>query len=508
MRSTVSLAFLCGIFASSVRSEAAERPNVLWIIAEDFSPDLSCYGVAEARTPNIDGLAANGVRFTKAFTTAPVCSASRSAFMTGMYQTTIGAHNHRSHRDDGYQLPEGVRVLPHWLRDAGVFTANIVHLTDDRSERFYRGTGKTDWNFNSDGKPFESNEWSDLKSHQPFYAQINFSETHRGPAWNSADKEVEQPADPAKVKVPPYYPDHPLVREDWAQYLNSAMALDKKVGRVLGQLERDGLAENTVVFFFGDHGQAMPRGKQWCYDSGLRVPLIVHVPASLKKDDASLHVGEPGSTDDRLVEAIDFTPTTLALLGAPKPQAMQGHDLFSRDEQRHWRDAAFGARDRCDETVFHMRTVRTPRYRYIRNFDHEKPFLLLNRYKETSYPTIPLLRSLFAKGKLDDVQARLASPEPRPQEELYDLEHDPYEIDNLASSPEHAKVLQDLRKRLDRWIAETNDQGQTREPATLILKQEQNAAEKNAAKMQKVTQQYPDAYPLDRRFLNETWLED
>jgi arylsulfatase A-like enzyme len=501
------LAFLCASFAGLARVEAADRPNVLWLIGEDFSPDLGCYGTPEARTPNIDALAAKGVRFTKAFSTAPVCSASRSAFMTGMYQTTIGAHNHRSHRDDDFRLPEGVRVLPHWLRDAGIFAANIVQLADDRDERFYRGTGKTDWNFNIEGKPFESNDWSELKSHQPFYAQINFSETHRGPAWNAADKNIDHPADPTKVKVPPYYPDHPLVREDWAQYLNSAMALDKKIGFVLKRLEEDGLADNTVVFFFGDHGQAMPRGKQWCYDSGLRIPLIVYVPPALELDQASFKIGKPGSTDDRLVEAIDFAPTTLALMGVAKPQAMQGHDLLSRKEQQQWRDAAFGARDRCDETVFHIRTVRTPRYRYIRNFDHEKPFLLLNRYKETSYPTIPLMRSLYAQDKLNEIQARLASPDPRPEEELYDLENDPYEINNLASSSEHAKVLKDLRARLDRWVEESNDQGRTPEPASLVRKWHENASKSDDTKLKKVMAEYPDAYPLDRRFLNETWLE-
>ncbi|MDQ3330668.1 MAG: sulfatase, partial [Planctomycetota bacterium] len=392
--------FAFGGFLPAVAAESPV-PNVLWIIAEDFSADLGCYGVAEARTPNIDALAAKGVRFTKAFTMAPVCSASRSAFMTGMYQTTIGAHNHRSHRDDGYRLPEGVRVLPHWVRDAGYHTANIVHLTDDRSERFYRGTGKTDWNFNIEGKAFDSDRWSDLKSSQPFYAQINFSETHRGAAWNAADQHIDQPADPAKVEVPPYYPDHPLVREDWAQYLNAAMALDKKVGFVLKRLEHDGLADNTIVLFFGDHGQAMPRGKQWCYDSGLRIPLIVHVPPNLKLPE-SKQIGAAGSTDDRLVEAIDFAATTLGLMNVTIPKSMQGRDLFSREEQERWRDAAFGARDRCDETVFHIRTVRTSRYRYIRNFDHKKPFLLFNRYKETSYPTIPLMRSLAAQGKLDE----------------------------------------------------------------------------------------------------------
>ena len=200
MRLALPLALLV---VSAAPSLAADRPNVLWLIAEDFGPDLGCYGVEQVRSPNLDALAAKGTRFTHAFTTAPVCSASRSAFITGMYQTTIGAHNHRSHRDDGYTLPEGVRVLPHWLRDAGYFTANVVHLTDDRQERFFRGTGKTDWNFNIEGKPFESDRWADLKSHQPFYAQVNFSETPRGGAWITAPEHVDAPADPTQVAVPP-----------------------------------------------------------------------------------------------------------------------------------------------------------------------------------------------------------------------------------------------------------------------------------------------------------------
>jgi arylsulfatase A-like enzyme len=204
--------------AACLAADAAKRPNILWLIAEDFGPELGCYGTSQVSTPNLERIAAEGVRYTRAYTTAPVCSASRSAFMTGMYQTTIGAHNHRSHRDDGYQLPDGRARAPDWLRDAGYFTANIVTLPPTL---LFKGTGKTDWNFTRETPAFDSAKWDDLKSHQPFYAQVNFKETHR--KFNAPSK-----ADPAKVVIPPYYPDHPVTRKDWAQYLDSATELDRK----------------------------------------------------------------------------------------------------------------------------------------------------------------------------------------------------------------------------------------------------------------------------------------
>jgi len=197
------LALAAGVESRFAR--AAERPNVLWIISEDMGPELGCYGTPEVWTPNLDKMAKQGVRYSRAFTTAPVCSASRSAFMTGMYQTTIGAHNHRSHRKDGYRLPEGVRLLTEWLREAA---------------------GKIDWNLTPETKPYDTADWTDLKSHQPFYAQINFSESHRG---FSAPKR----ANPDKVKIPPYYPNHPITRNDWAGYLDEITECDRKVGQVL-----------------------------------------------------------------------------------------------------------------------------------------------------------------------------------------------------------------------------------------------------------------------------------
>lgn len=466
MKTRLHTLHLVGLFAAlfllPLESEvfgAEDRPNILWLIAEDFSADLGCYGTKEVWTPNLDRLASEGVRYTRAFTTAPVCSASRSAFMTGMYQTTIGAHNHRSHRDDSYRLPSGVRVVTDRLREAGYFTANVRELP---SSFGFRGSGKTDWNFTYEGKPFDSNQWNDLKAHQPFYAQVNFQETHR--AFRAPKR-----ADPAKVELPPYYPDHPVTRTDWAEYLDSASELDRKIGLILEQLKVDGLADNTVVIFFGDHGQAHVRGKQFCYDSGLRVPLIIRWPKGFRKPS---HF-EQGSVDGRIIEAIDLTATTLSIAGAPKVSNMQGR-IFLGEHADPDRQYAFGARDRCDETVFRFRTARDQKYRYIRNFTPDRPFMQPNAYKERSYPVWNLMKQLHAEGRLTPVQAVLLAPN-MPAEELFDLETDPWEINNLAKStdPNHQEALNRLRRQLENWIEQTDDQGRNFEP-------EQVAAQKGA----------------------------
>lgn len=203
MKPRYAVAFVA-ILTFAYPADAADRPNILWLIAEDFGPDLGCYGVKHVNTPTIDKLAVEGVRYTHAYTTAPVCSASRSAFITGMYQTTIGAHNHRSHRDDGYRPPEGVRIISERMRDAGYLTANIREFPATFG---FKGTGKTDWNFQTNAAPFDTDRWSDLKGRKPFFAQVNFHETHR--KFNGAKH-----ADPAKLEIPPYYPDHPVTRED------------------------------------------------------------------------------------------------------------------------------------------------------------------------------------------------------------------------------------------------------------------------------------------------------
>ena len=443
-------------------------PNILWLIAEDFGPALSCYGHPDVQTPNLDRLAAEGVRYTRAYTTAPVCSASRSAFMTGMYQTTIRAHNHRSHRDDGYRLPEGVKTLPEWLAQAGYFSTLLRQLPESFG---FNGTGKTDWNFAVEGEVFQPAEWQELPTHQPFYAQINFHETHR----------VFDPTgtiDPQTVSLPPYYPDHPVTREDMAAYLESAQELDRKVGVVLRELQAAGLANDTVVVFMADHGEAHVRGKQFCYEEGLHIPLIIRWP---KHFPAPTQIAA-GTVDTRFIEAIDLAPTMLAIAGLPKPERMQGRTFLGATAEPD-RTCAFGARDRCDETVFRLRTVRDDRYRYIRNFTPDRPFLQPNAYKERAYPVWNLLKELHAAGKLTPAQEVLCQ-QTMPAEELYDLENDPHEIYNLAESaePEHQATLVRMRGLVEAWIEQTDDQGRVFETPEVVRHETRKPTKTGAAK--------------------------
>jgi arylsulfatase A-like enzyme len=436
---TVALAST-GLF--STRSQAADRPNILWLLAEDMGPEaLSIAGTPEAKTPVIDALAREGVNYTRAYTTAPVCSPSRSAFMTGMYATTIGAQHHRTRNKQ--PLPEGVRTLPDRLREAGYFTANVVTFPTGVQTK---GAGKIDWNFKQEGPAFDGKDWAELKEHQPFYAQVNFQETHR-------DFHAPTEADPAKVVLPPYYPDHPVARRDWAAYLDSARELDRRVGRILAALVADGLAENTIVVFMGDNGQAHVRGKQFCYEEGLHVPLMIRWPKGVPAPEGFT----PGKDDPRFLEATDLTATTLAWAGVKKPAGMQGRVFLGADAEPA-RTLVFGARDRCDETAMRIRTVRDARYRYIRNFTPGVPYLAPNAYKEKQYPMWNLLKELHAAGQLTPEQELFCQPR-MPEEEFYDLENDPHEVHNLAKSPapEHQAALATLRAAVKTWIVETGD---------------------------------------------------
>ncbi len=448
-------------------TQAVDKPNILWLIGEDLGPELACYGTPQSLSPNLDRLASEGVRYTR-FYSGMVCSPSRSTFMTGMYATSIGAHNHRTVNKK--PLPDGVRLLTDWMREAGYFTANVVQVPESFG---FRGTGKTDWNFFYTGEPFDSSNWHDLKGHQPFFAQINFNETHRG-------FHAPKRADPEKVQIPPYYPDHPVTRKDWAAYLDSITELDRKVGLVLDQLKTDGLADNTIVVFFGDNGQSMVRGKQFCYEEGLHVPLLVRWPKNFPMPAQF----QPGTVDSRLLESVDLAPTMLHFAGAKKPDKMQGR-VFIGESAEPARGYAFGARDRCDETAMRIRTVRDERYRYIRNFTPEVPFLATNAYKARSYPVWNLLHQLHAAGKLTPAQEFLCQPR-MPDEELYDLQTDPHEIHNLASSTaeEHQRELRTLRGVLEKWIEDTHDQGRIPEPPGTWSGSNAAAAKKKKKKQQ------------------------
>lgn len=446
-----------------------ERPNILWIVGENLKLDLGCYGAKNVRTPNLDGLAANGMRYTHAFSTSPVCAPSRSAFFVGMYQTTSDTHNMRSHRNDDYRLPEGVRPITHRLKDVGYFTANIKTIGEQTV-----GSGKLDLNFVNEGKLYDGEKWEDLKRHQPFFAQINTLEaeydiydrqTWRQPRveWKG-ERTHEKIATPENVTPPPYYPDHPIVREEWARYLNSISGMDKTIGRILGQLEYDGLADNTIVMFFGDNGRIEPRGIHWCYDTGIHVPLIVQIPENVAKP-ANYNAG---TVSDEVISLIDITPTTLSFAGVERPKGMDGR-IFLGDRLTPQREYAFSARDRIDETVNRVRSVRGKRYHYIRNYYPDRHFTSLNRYKEKCFPIKPLMRQLMAEGKLTGPPAELMSPTVAP-EQLFDTVNDPHEIHNLADSkqPEHREALIRMRAALSVWMVETQDQGVFPEPQEVV----------------------------------------
>ena len=464
-----ALAFAAVPVATGAAAEPSnQRPNIVWIVAENLKLDLGCYGAKNVQTPNLDGLAARGVRFTRVFATGPVCATSRSAFMTGMYQTTTDTHHMRSHRDDDFRLPPGVRPLTHRLKDAGYFTANIKTIDDK-----IVGTGKLDLNFVNEGPIYDSGEWAELKTHQPFFAQINTPEAEydiydRKSASKPrvewvGEREHARIATPENVTPPPYYPDHLITRQEWARYLNSVSGMDRRVGTVLDKLKAESLADDTIIMFFADNGRQEARGIHWCYDTGIHVPLIIAWPKNFPAPPDC----KPGSVNENVISLLDITATTLWMAGIARPPLMQSRIFLGPNADRP-RTYAFSARDRIDETVNRIRSVREKRYHYLRNFMPEQGFASLNRYKEKCFLVIPLMRELHAQGKLNPAAAELMGP--LPPEQLFDTEADPHEINNLAKSPkpEHREALLRLRAALDTWIVETGDLGEQPEPPEIV----------------------------------------
>ena len=417
------ISFLCCLVGSFVAFAADTpptlRPNVLWISVEDISPDLGCYGDKNAVTPTIDRLAAEGVRFTRCFTHAGVCAPSRSGLITGCYPPSIGTHHMRC---KGVP-PDDVRCFPEYLRLAGYYCTNNV---------------KTDYQFDVPATAWDENsnkaDWRGRDKGQPFFSVINFTTTHESQIRNPSDATKrlveklppEQRHDPAKMIAPPFYPDTPVVRRDIANYYDNITAMDGQVAAVLKRLEEDGLAEDTIVWFWGDHGRGMPRYKRWLYDTGLRVPLVVYVPEKWRK-----HVRpdnpdalKPGSTIDDLTAFVDFAPTVLSLAGLPKKEHFQGQAFFGPHRVEKPREYVYGHRDRMDETYDLIRTVRDKRFRYVRNFmpwqSYSQDIAYMNEM-----PTMQEWRRLHAAGELTGPQADWFR-KAKPIEELYDTELDPY----------------------------------------------------------------------------------
>jgi uncharacterized sulfatase len=437
-------------------SKGSARPNIVWLNSEDGSPDLGCYagcsgcyGNSLVHTPNLDQLASEGARYTQAYVSCPVCSPARSSYITGMYPTSIGAQNHRSHRRDGYRLKPPVKPITEYFMKAGYFCTN--------GEFGRMGpNGKTDYNFTYDfGKIYNGTNWKNHKPGQPFFAQIHFEETHRPYTPDDHTKpDVNHPINPDKIQLPPYMADHKLLREDWALYLESWEALDRKVGKVLGELKKAGLADNTVIFFCSDGGRSNYRSKDWLYDGGIRIPLMVRWPGHIK----------PGAVDSQLIHGIDFAPTWLQIAGINPPEYLQGRNFL--DGRTPQREYIYASRDRYDGIVDRIRCVRSRRFKYIRNFYAERPYLPPytkgDLYKLFRYPAITLMPYLKQQGKLNDIQRQFLA-ETRPPEELYDIQKDPDEVHNLADNSKYKETLLFFRDNLNTWMYRTNDHGRVPE---------------------------------------------
>lgn len=434
--------------AHAAQTSKPSRPNFIWIVLDDDSPNLGCYGDPQAITPNMDRLAREGARFNNAFTHAPVCAPSRSGLLTGMYPTTMGSHHMRS------KLINPPEVFTKYLRDAGYYVA---------------WPGKVDWNFD-DGNPDMTSfnyqptpqqadsrkDWlREAPPKQPFFHYINLNVTHESQTRANAEQHKRNTLrlkpnefhQPENMSLPAFYPDAPEIRKDLSQYYDDVTAADYIIGDVLEWLDQYKVADNTVVFVFGDHGRGMPRSKRWIYDSGIKVPLLIRWPGKVK----------PGAVRNDLVAFIDFAPTVLSIAGVAIPPRMQGQ-VFLGSKRAKDRQYIYAARDRMDETFDRIRAVRDTRFKYIRNFRPDLPYAQRIAYNEEN-PTMQAWRRLHREGKLTGAPALFFAPI-KPMEELYDTQSDSDEVKNLADDPKYLKLLQRMRAALDKWIVETKDLGE------------------------------------------------
>lgn len=421
-------------------------PNILWITCEDISPNLGAYGDTYAHTPNLDKLATEGVLFTNGFASAPVCAVARSSIITGLYSSSQGSQHMRCKG----RLPAGIETYPDYLRAAGYFCTNNV---------------KTDFNLNIDNKAVwdecsNTAHWRDRKDpNQPFFSIFNFTSSHESRV-NEEDKYLDAIKDldpallkqPGDVPLPAYYPDTEKVRELWARYYNIITAMDQQTGEVLAQLAADGLAENTIVIYYSDHGAGIPRHKRWLYDSGLRVPWIVRVPEAYL--DWLPHT--PGTQSDELLSFVDLPPTALKLAGVPIPAHMQGR-AFLGENLSPERNYIYGGRDRMDERYDMQRAVRDKQFKYIRYYEPYKAFCQYMNTPEKG-EIMQAIRTAAQEGTLPEAGQHIVQAT-KPAEELFDLASDPDELHNLATDPAYQEVLERMRAAHADWSDETMDTG-------------------------------------------------
>ncbi len=469
------------VFLFSIPAAEADTPNILWLTAEDMSPTLGSWGDRYANTPHLDAFAKESVSYTRAFATAPVCSPARSCLITGVYATSLGTQNLRSE----FPIPREMTGFPSYIRKLGFHNSN--NTKTDYNTANAQAIIKASWNESHDQA-----HWRTRKPGQPFFSIFNDMTTHqsRTMVWTFEHfrKDVQTQLSPDDVHraerapIPPYYPDTPMIRETVARFYDCVSVMDQNIGKRLKELEEDGLAEDTIVFFYSDHGSGMPRHKRLLLDSGMHVPLMIRFPKKYQH----LAPAKPGEKIDRLVSFVDFAPTVLSLLGITPPDYMQGTAFLGPSAGR-LREYVFGARDRVDEAYDMARSVRDKRYLYIRNY---KPHVSYNQ--PSAYSDLGEIRdeitALAREGQLKPGQLHYAGPR-RAVEELYDTHNDPQNLRNLAGSRQHRDILERLRKAQADWCVDTIDLGYLPEIDAWRTGQGSTSFE---------TARKPDSYPLQK----------
>ena len=427
-----------------------DRPNILWLVAEDLSPIIPAFGDDTVATPNLDRLAAEGVRYTRGFSTSGVCAPSRAALATGMYQNRIGAQHMRTTNVSGFGVdglmpyeavpPPFVKMHSQYFREAGYYTSN------NAKEDYQFRKAVTAWDDSS-----RTAHWRNRGPDQPFFSVFNLNITHESQIWVQAENPLRVPED-LEVPIPPYLPDTAVARRDVRQVYSNIVAMDAQVGQILEELEQDGLLESTVIFWYSDHGGPLPRQKRLLYDAGLQVPMIIRFPDRWRA----------GELDDQLISFVDFKSTALSLAGIEPPEYVDGRafaGVFQSSESRQYIHAAADRFDRQYDTI---RAVRDDRFKYLRNYHPERGYYLPLTYRE-QMPIMQELLRLRDQGGLTEAQSQWFR-ESKPAEELFDTLADPHELTNLALDPAHSDKLLELRAELDRWLSGFDDKGMIPEP--------------------------------------------
>jgi N-sulfoglucosamine sulfohydrolase len=478
--------FLAWLICASAHGYSQSRPHVLWLVAEDLSPILASFGDSTVRTPHIERLAAEGVRYTNVYSTSGVCAPSRATLAAGMYHNSIGAHNMRVLHSDNYLVPLGLQsyevVPPPEVRMMSeILRANGYYCTNNAKNDYQFIAPQTAWDENG-----VYAHWGNRQPGQPFFAIYNFEITHESQVFEPHRKQLLRydlhfPPDRENhpyphwtekqdssqwawfvpedldVPLPPYLPDNEITRRDVRRVYSNIVELDRQIGIVLSALEKDGLLDSTIIVFYTDHGGPLPRQKRLMYDSGLRLPMVIRFP---KKERA-------GEVDDQLISFVDFAPTTFSLAGIEPPAWLQGQAFLGTYRAAEPRRYIHAAADRLDEHTDMIRAVRDERYKYLRNFRPELPYYMPLTYREQMASMRELLR-LRDAGELNEVQMRWFRPN-KPEEELFDTWADPHELRDLAADPQYGEKLAELRAECERWMKAIDDKGHI--PEARLLEQ-------------------------------------